>query len=201
MAGGVFDRHPGLKLALTEVRADWVPATIAHLDERMTASRMTTSRMTANPAARSAAAMKLKPSEYYRRHIVVAPSSIHRAEVEMRQEIGVAQLLFGADYPHPEGTWPNTREWIRNAFDGVPEDEVRQILGENAVATYGLDGDLLAKVAARIGPSSEILTDGWVDESLVRHFDQRAGYRRAAETVNLGALDAVLDADLVTLGA
>jgi predicted TIM-barrel fold metal-dependent hydrolase len=186
MAGGVFDRHPGLRLALTEVRGDWVPATIAHLDERM---------------AEHAGGMKLRPSEYYRRHIFVAPSSIHRAEVEMREAIGVDQLLFGADYPHPEGTWPNTREWIRNAFDGVPEDEVRQILGENAVRTYGLDAALLAKVAARIGPSSEILADGWVDESLVRHFDQRAGYRRAAETVDVGAIDTVLDADLVALGA
>jgi predicted TIM-barrel fold metal-dependent hydrolase len=184
MAGGVFDRHPGLKLALTEVRADWVPATIAHLDERL---------------AGSATAMKLTPGEYYRRHVFVAPSSIHRAEVELRADIGVDQLLFGADYPHPEGTWPNTTAWIRNAFDGVAEDEVRQILGENAVRAYGLDGDLLATVARRIGPSVDILADGWVDESLVSHFDQRAGYRRAAETVDLGAIDEVLDADLASL--
>ena len=32
MLGGVFDRHPDLKLVLTEVRADWIPATLRHLD-------------------------------------------------------------------------------------------------------------------------------------------------------------------------
>jgi len=28
MLGGVFDRHPNLKLMMTEVRADWIPATL-----------------------------------------------------------------------------------------------------------------------------------------------------------------------------
>ena len=32
MLGGVFDRHPTLKLMLTEVRADWIPATLQFLD-------------------------------------------------------------------------------------------------------------------------------------------------------------------------
>ena len=32
MLGGVFDRHPGLRLVMTEVRADWLPATLRYLD-------------------------------------------------------------------------------------------------------------------------------------------------------------------------
>ena len=88
---------------------------------------------------------QLTPSEYYRRNVVVAPSSIHRAEVELRYEIGIDQLLFGSDYPHPEGTWPNTRDWIRTALAGVPEDEARKILAGNAVAAYGLDSDRLGR--------------------------------------------------------
>jgi predicted TIM-barrel fold metal-dependent hydrolase len=185
MTGGVFDRHPRLKLALTEVRADWVPSTLAHLDARVAATDVQ---------------LELRPSEYYRRHVVVAPSSIHRAEVEMRHEIGIDQLLFGTDYPHPEGTWPNTRDWIRTALAGVPEAEARKILGENAVAAYGLDGALLDEVASRIGPSVELLADGEADDELVGHFDQRAAYRRAAEVVDTTAIDAVLDADLVGVG-
>ena len=38
----------------------------------------------------------------------------------MRHEIGVEQILFGRDYPHLEGTWPHTADWLRIAFDGVP---------------------------------------------------------------------------------
>jgi hypothetical protein len=118
----------------------------------------------------------------------------------MRHEIGIDQLLFGTDYPHPEGTWPNTRDWIRTALAGVPEAEARKILGENAVAAYGLDGALLDEVASRIGPSVELLADGEADDELVGHFDQRAAYRRAAEVVDTTAIDAVLDADLVGVG-
>lgn len=184
MAGGVFDRHPRLRLALTEVRADWVPATIAHLDRRF--------------AARPGIAVRT-PSEYYAEHVVVAPSSIHLAEVELRHEIGVDQLLFGADYPHPEGTWPNTAAWVRHAFDGVPEAEVRKILGDNAVRTYGLDLGALTAIAERIGPSPSVLTDGEVAETLVGHFDQRAAYRRPAEVVDLDAIDSVLEPDLAAL--
>jgi predicted TIM-barrel fold metal-dependent hydrolase len=186
MAGGVFDHHPNLKLALTEVRADWIPATIAHLDRRFA-------------EAKTALPMKRRPSDYYHDHVVVTPSSIHRAEVEMRAEIGVAQLMFGSDYPHPEGTWPNTRAWIRSAFAGVPEAEVRAILGENAIRAYGLDGAKLAETAERIGPRFDKLNDGVTDSNLLGHFDQRAGYSRAAEEVDIDLIDQVLDVDLAEM--
>ena len=37
--------------------------------------------------------------------------------------VGVGNLLWGADYPHVEGTWPSTRLAMRNTFASVPEDE------------------------------------------------------------------------------
>jgi predicted TIM-barrel fold metal-dependent hydrolase len=187
MAGGVFDRHPNLRLALTEVRADWVPATLAHLDARFASGTL------------GSASMKLEPSEYFRRHVVVAASSIHPAEVQMRHEIGVDRLLFGSDYPHPEGTWPNTKDWVRNAFAGVPADEARKILADNAIAFYRLDRARLVEVAERIGHPADILSDANVAEPLIDHFDQRAAYRRPAEVVDTEAIDGVLDADIVAL--
>jgi predicted TIM-barrel fold metal-dependent hydrolase len=137
MLGGVFDRHPTLRIVVTEIRADWVPATFAYLDERF---------------AKSAPTLALKPSEYWQRNCWVTPSAIHKAEVALRHEIGVNRLMFGTDYPHMEGTWPNTRDWIRDAFTGVPDDEVAMILGGNAIACYGLDPAHLESVAARVGP-------------------------------------------------
>jgi predicted TIM-barrel fold metal-dependent hydrolase len=184
MLGGVFDRHPRLKLALTEIRADWVPPTLTALDRL---------------ADESHAPMAMKPSEYYERNCAVSPSSIHRAEVEMRHDIGLHQLLFGMDYPHHEGTWPNTREWIQVALAGVSEGEARLILGENAIAFYGLDRERLAKVAERIGPAPEdVLGDTHhVDERLVEHFHKRAGFSRAADPVDIEAVDAAFRDDLV----
>ncbi|WP_261569725.1 amidohydrolase family protein [Frankia gtarii] len=185
MLGGVFDRFPELRLALTEVRADWLPATLRRLDER---------------AARPGGALKRTPSEYFRLHCVVIPSSPHRAEIEMRHEIGVGRLLFGVDFPHPEGTWPNTRDWIRAAFAGVPEGEARAILGENAIDVYGLDRAALARAAARVGPRpAEVLGEHEVDPRLLAHFHKRSGYARPVEDVDLAAVDHAWDDDLVAL--
>ena len=186
MLGGVFDRHPNLKFVLTEVRATWVPATLAALDRL---------------ADEAAAPMKLKPSEYFERNCAVAPSSTHRSEIELRHEIGLHKMMFGTDYPHHEGTWPNTRAWIAVAFEGVPEDEARLVLGENAISFYGLDRSNLAKTAEAIGPlpSEVLVSNAGVDQSLVEHFHKRSGFSRPADPVDVDAIASAFHADTQAL--
>jgi hypothetical protein len=62
-------------------------------------------------------------------------------------------MLWGNDYPHPEGTWPNTRNWLRHAFWDIPIDETRQMLGLAAAEIYNFDLAALAPLVARIGPT------------------------------------------------
>jgi hypothetical protein len=76
-----------------------------------------------------------------------------RYEAEMREEIGVDRLMWGADYPHLEGAAPVHREILRYIFGGLPEDDVRKMLGANAVDLWGFDGALLQEVADRVGPT------------------------------------------------
>ena len=47
----------------------------------------------------------------------------------MRYEIGIDNMLWGNDFPHPEGTWPNTHEWLCKTFYDIPIDETRRMLG------------------------------------------------------------------------
>jgi hypothetical protein len=119
-------------------------------------------------------------------------------EVEMRHEIGVESLLFGADTTHFEGTWPNTWDWIRDAFVGVPESEARAILGENAIRTFGLDARVLGAVANRIGPTpAQVLNaNSSVDPRLIAHFDKRSAYLRPAEVIDTQELDEWVARDL-----
>lgn len=175
MMAGVLDRHPTLKVAVAEVRADWVPQTLAFLDAEF---------------ERGGAPMKLKPSEYWARNFYIAPSSPRDYEIAMRREIGLKQMMMATDYPHPEGTWPNTLNWMRAAFAGVPEAEARLILGENALACYNLDGEALRKVAARIGPDpADVLSPGQpVPQELIEDFDRRSGYLTPKESVDLSIL-------------
>ena len=110
-------------------------------------------------------------------------SFVHKAEVAMRHELGVETLVFGRDFPHAEGTWPNTRDWLSDAFAGVPDDELRLVLGENAVRVLGLDRAKLAAVAARIGPTIDDVTGRTpdLDPRLVANWDARGGYLKPPE--------------------
>jgi predicted TIM-barrel fold metal-dependent hydrolase len=185
MLGGVFDAHPQLRLVLAEMRADWAPALVAHLDRRFD---------------RGDLPLKRRPSEYWREHVFLNVSSIHAAEVQTRHEIGVEQMMFGTDFPHPEGTWPNTHDWIRAAFAGVPEDEARAILGENALRCFDLDAAAMAAIAERIGPSpGDLFGEHAVDARLVAHFDSRAGYRKPVPAHRAERVDRAIDEHLAGL--
>jgi hypothetical protein len=185
MLGGVFDRFPTLQLVLTEIRADWVPATMKYLDERF---------------AEHPRKCELKPSEYYERNCVLTPSAPHRAEVEMLDQIGVSHVMFGADIPHPEGTWPNSRQWIADAFHGLRDDQLRKVLGENAIRVYHLDHSALAETAARLRLTpSDLFTGETLDERLLDHFDARAGYRRPADKIDKDQIRRELESDFARL--
>jgi hypothetical protein len=120
----------------------------------------------------------------------------------MRHEIGLDQMIFGTDYPHPESTWPQTREWIRHTFQGVPESDARKILGENALRCYGFDRAKVEEIARRIGPApSDVLGSFDVDPALLESFHQRAGLRRPAELADPDAITRLLDEDLQLTGA
>ena len=69
------------------------------------------------------------------------------------------------------------------------------MLGENAVSLYGLDRPALVEIAERIGPlPSDVLGGGYnVNPAILTNFNQRSGYDRSHEDVDLDALAASLD--------
>jgi predicted TIM-barrel fold metal-dependent hydrolase len=191
MLGGIFDRHPDLKLVLSEIRADWIPATLRYLDAIYDEHRDDL------PAKR-------RPSEYWLTNCLVGASFIHKAEVEIRHDIGIETIAFGRDYPHPEGTWPNTGDWLRDAFSSVPEEELRLMLGENAIRFLGLDRARLAEIAARIGPTApEFIGNAIpVAPELIDNFAARGGYLKPAEgDARLAIVDGMIREDLAGAGA
>jgi predicted TIM-barrel fold metal-dependent hydrolase len=48
--------------------------------------------------------------------------------------------MWGNDFPHPDGVWPDSREFIDREMEGVPESVQRKVLCENARALYGFAG-------------------------------------------------------------
>ena len=61
--------------------------------------------------------------------------------------------MWGSDYPHDEGTYPFTREHLRQLFHDTDESEMRAILAGNAAELYEFDLSRLAPFAAKAGPT------------------------------------------------
>jgi predicted TIM-barrel fold metal-dependent hydrolase len=186
MMGGVFDRYPGLKLVLSEIYGDWMGRVFSYLDTQFEAHRDSL------PAKR-------KPSDYWTTNCFNGLSFIRRCEVAMRHDLDISRLGFGRDYPHGEGTWPNTVEWLRDALGAVPREEAIGIMGQNAINALGLDGAKLDSIAARIGVPMDAIFGNHapLSKDLIDHFHTRGQYLAEPEgDERMPEIDSMLQEDL-----
>jgi predicted TIM-barrel fold metal-dependent hydrolase len=162
--GGVLERHPALQVVLTEQGLAWIPRGLETLDwfhRRMTLG----DAAEANFFGAAAKGMSLTPREYFARNFHVAASFLRASESALRYEVGVERILWGADYPHSEGSYPYTREALRAAFGTCDPGETAQMVESNAARLYGFDLEALRPVGDVIGPTvAEVATPISVDE-------------------------------------
>jgi hypothetical protein len=140
LLAGVPERHPNMKFGYVESGSDWIPPILKYLDRYFGAP-------SANPAYR----LTMKPSEQWARQGFAA-GPLDAKEVGQRHAVGVSNLLFGSDYIHTEGTFPNTRKHLASILAGVPSDESWAIVAGNAARLFGFDLDKLAQTAAAAQP-------------------------------------------------
>ena len=146
--GGVLERHPDLRVVFTESGADWVPGTIMQMDG------IAKGRLWRSANEKPLAHL---PSEQFHRQCFVANSIMQRREIDMREAIGTDVLIWGCDFGHHEGQWPMTRERMRGLFEGVPEADVRKIVGDNFLRAYTVDRSAYDTLVLEIGPTAEDL--------------------------------------------
>jgi predicted TIM-barrel fold metal-dependent hydrolase len=91
------------------------------------------------------------PSEYWKRQCFVGASSLTPKEARLRDKIGLHNMMWGADFPHVEGTWLHSHAWLSRALLDVPEAERRLILGQNAARAYRVDLGCSACLRRRSG--------------------------------------------------
>lgn len=152
---GVFERHPDLRLVLTEQPGEWWPYTCLELDS----VHMTTT----DGNAALLEQVPQRPSVYLHRNVYIGASFLSRGEASAAIRDGYGdRIMWGSDYPHVESTfqYPGTDDFegqtsigkaaLRFTFAGLPEDDVRAMLGGNAAKVYGLDLDALGRVARDI---------------------------------------------------
>jgi predicted TIM-barrel fold metal-dependent hydrolase len=148
--GGVFERFPNLRFVLTEVGIGFVPGLLQQMDYFH--GEMVKGRL-GEIAFEPEQVLPEKPSAYFARNCFVASSFPGPAEAKVIRDLGVDNVMWGADYPHHEATTPYTRESLRYAFADWDPDALQTLLAGTAARVYGFDLDALAPVAAAVGPT------------------------------------------------
>ncbi|MCU1461253.1 MAG: amidohydrolase [Acidimicrobiales bacterium] len=145
---GAFERFPRLKYVVTESAAYWAADMLWKWDTYLGGGH-TTKKL----AAQLAGKVSRLPSDYFGDNIFIGASTMSREEVRRRYVIGVGTLMWGNDFPHPEGTWPNTVARLEETFHDVPVEDAIRMLGSTAASVYNFDVGALRPLADEIGPT------------------------------------------------
>jgi predicted TIM-barrel fold metal-dependent hydrolase len=120
VASGVLEDHPDLHVSFVESGGSWLPPIMERMDE----------------AQKQYGTFFLRPklpmlaSEYVRRQVHI--SFQHgRAALATIPFAGLDSLMWGSDYPHVEGTFPETKAVLDDIFDGVSDEVRAAITGGN----------------------------------------------------------------------
>lgn len=129
VASGLLDRFSGAKVCVIEGGASWLPALAERMDEVYEAHA---------PFVRPK--LSLMPREIIARQVACSFQS-DRACIMARSITGPQAFMWGADYPHHEGTFPRSREVLAHLFDGIEisEQEKADVIGGNAARLFRLD--------------------------------------------------------------
>jgi len=132
---GVFERHPRLRLGLTETGVGWIPFFLEQSDDNFLRHRFWTNNH-----------LRMLPSEYFHRNCF-ATFQIDRYGVRNRDLVGIQSMMWSSDYPHSGADWPNSRSSIESQLAGVPAQERQAILCDNALRLLGLSRDEVGRDA------------------------------------------------------
>jgi predicted TIM-barrel fold metal-dependent hydrolase len=129
VAGGLLDRFPKAKVCVIEGGASWLAALAERMDE-----------VTLAHAPFIRPKLSLLPSEIIARQVACSFQT-DRACIMSRSVAGTKALMWGADYPHHEGTFPRSKQVIAGLFEGIEISEADKaaIVGGNAARLFRLN--------------------------------------------------------------
>jgi predicted TIM-barrel fold metal-dependent hydrolase len=123
---GVLERYPDLKLVFVEPGLGWVAWWLYIVDDMVQRQGYQFPELTE------------LPSTYFHRQVHLTFIDEPDGVQLLRHRLGVRNIMWSSDFPHPVTSWPRSQEVIAESFAGVPEDEKRLMLCENAERVWNL---------------------------------------------------------------
>jgi predicted TIM-barrel fold metal-dependent hydrolase len=125
----VFGRFPNLRVATIECGSSWVPFLLARLDK---AQKSCTSH-----SPWLGGPVKDRASDVFKAHVRVNPFP-EEDHVELLEWLRPEHLLFGSDWPHPEGI-AEPRSYPDYLPAGTSSEAIRRMMRDNSRELLGLD--------------------------------------------------------------
>ena len=124
---GVLERFPNLRIAFLEAGCTWVPYWMDHMDEEFEFR-----------GQREAPTLTRKPSDYVRSpNVYVACEPEEQLLPQALRIIGEDSVLYASDFPHWDGTYPQSLHELEGRED-LTEEQKHRILIDNPKRLYGL---------------------------------------------------------------
>ncbi len=125
IASGACEKYPDFKFVLGEAGVTWLPYVFDRLD-------------TEYEDRGRALGFKMKPSDYFKRQGFTTYQQDQFLE-PIIPLIGEDNIIWGADYPHPDCVWPESRQHIETNLGALPERIRTKITRDNVVRLYNLN--------------------------------------------------------------
>ena len=135
---GVFVRHPELKIVVVENEIGWLPFVLQQWDYYFHRFR-----------EQYPLGLDKPPSRYFEDNVRV--TFFHDGVgTRMLGSWGIEQCMWSNDFPHPNSTWPRSREVVARDLGHLPEESRRRLLRDNACRLYDIDApDRLPQESSR----------------------------------------------------
>jgi predicted TIM-barrel fold metal-dependent hydrolase len=126
LLSGILERHPGIRVILSEGGAGWVPYILERADKAFHDPRIKPNLA----IGQTSKGGEIPPSQLFRDHMYVCLVDEHFA-LRSLGDIPVDNLLWEGDYPHGDGLWPHNHDYLEKVLATVPDEDARKIAETN----------------------------------------------------------------------
>ncbi len=127
MVSGRLDQFPKLKIGLIESGMGWVPFAVEALEHQFN-----------EMLPRFSKTLNRRPWEYFRDHFMCSFWFEKVGPKQLLETIGVDNVMFETDFPHPTSLYPGVQEHLKDVFAGYDKATAKKVLQDNPVRFYNL---------------------------------------------------------------
>jgi uncharacterized protein len=124
---GILERYPKLNFVSVESGVGWMPFLLEALDYELEKA-----------APDSKSLLSMKPSDYFRRQIYACFWFERRGFRAALDALGVDNIMFETDFPHPTCLYPNSLEHVARTLEALTFEDKRKLLGATASKGYSI---------------------------------------------------------------